>query len=127
VQDGRFTTWIDIATQLPGRCARQCRDRWANYLCPGNKNAAWTASEDELLVEKVTEMGSHWSVIAKSFDGRSENNVKNRWYTHLRPKLAPQENSPPPNGKRLRFPSITSLSPDLFFTPVFSPDELSQA
>jgi hypothetical protein len=126
VREARFTTWIDIASQLPGRSGRQCRDRWANYLCPGNKNDAWTAAEDDLLMQKFNEMGSRWSVISKFFDGRSENNVKNRWYTHLRPKAAPTPfvvESPPVNAKRLRFPSITSLSPDLLFPPLGSPDD----
>ncbi|KAK8885480.1 hypothetical protein M9Y10_040929 [Tritrichomonas musculus] len=81
-----FTTWIDVAAQIPGRSARQCRDRWANYLSPNNKNGPWSRGEDEILAEKHREYGSQWTVIAKFFDGRSENNVKNRWYTHLKHK-----------------------------------------
>jgi hypothetical protein len=130
MQDLPFTRWIDIASQLPGRSARQCRDRWMNYLSPANKNEAWTTAEDDLLLEKVNELGSRWSLISKYFNGRSENNVKNRWYTHLRPKPAPGtvvDESPPVNGKRFWFPSITSLSPDLPLTPVLSPDEFFQA
>ena len=29
-----FETWIAVAEQLPGMTARQCRDRWVNYLSP---------------------------------------------------------------------------------------------
>ena len=79
-----FTSWINVAAQMPGRTARQCRDRWSNYLSPENKNLPWTAEEDALLIEKFRTMGPQWTNIAKCFDGRSENNVKNRWYTHLR-------------------------------------------
>ena len=85
-----FTTWIAVAAQIPGRSARQCRDRWANYLSPENKNGPWLPEEDKLLTEKYREMGPQWTMIAKFFDGRSENNVKNRWYTHLRNKYAPK-------------------------------------
>lgn len=79
-----FTTWIAVASHFTGRSARQCRDRWTNYLAPENKNGPWTREEDELLSEKYVELGPQWTVIAKFFDGRSENNVKNRWYTHLK-------------------------------------------
>ena len=82
-----FTTWIAVAAQIPGRSARQCRDRWANYLSPENKNGPWSVEEDKLLAKKFQEIGPQWTVIAKFFDGRSENNVKNRWYTHLKNRV----------------------------------------
>jgi hypothetical protein len=128
VQDRRFSNWIDVASQIPGRTARQCRDRWANYLCPVNKNAAWTRDEDELLVAKFAEIGPRWTVIAKFFDGRSENNVKNRWYTHLRPKLgasSPADPGPAPE-KRQPLPSITTLMPELMIDSMLSPEDLAQ-
>ena len=94
-----FTTWIAVAAQIPGRSARQCRDRWANYLSPENKNGPWTQDEDRLLTEKFLELGPQWTSIAKFFDGRSENNVKNRWYTHLRGKCQFSSKSPEPRSK----------------------------
>lgn len=90
----QFTTWIAVAAQIPGRTARQCRDRWANYLSPNNKNGPWMAAEDKMLIEKYKEFGPQWTTIAKFFDGRSENNVKNRWYTHLRNKFGNQVKNP---------------------------------
>jgi hypothetical protein len=130
VQDQRLTTWIEIATRIPGRTARQCRDRWANYLCPQNKNAAWTAAEDDLLVSRFLEIGPHWSAIAKFFDGRSENNVKNRWYTHLRQKLNPgpigEPTGAPTPVRRQLFPSITALVPELMLSSILSPQDLNQ-
>lgn len=81
-----FSSWVAVAAQMPGRTARQCRDRWVNYLNPENKNGTWTEREDQRLVELVRQLGPQWSAISKKFDGRSENNVKNRWYTHLRRK-----------------------------------------
>jgi hypothetical protein len=107
-------TWIDIAKRMPGRAPRQCRDRWVNYLCPQNKNGTWTDSEDALLVDKVQELGTAWSRISKFFDGRSENNVKNRWYTRLRPKDAAIIVEPKPTSKRQRFPSIASMTSSVF-------------
>lgn len=82
-----FETWIAVAEQLPGRTARQCRDRWVNYLSPSNKNGPWSHEEDQLLAEKYIEHGPQWTTIAKFFDGRSENNVKNRWYTYVKARF----------------------------------------
>ena len=82
-----FQTWIHVAEKLPGRTARQCRDRWVNYLSPSNKNGPWSPEEDQLLAEKYIEHGPQWTTIAKFFDGRSENNVKNRWYTYVKQRF----------------------------------------
>lgn len=67
---------------------------------PSEQNPSWTDAEDELLKAKVREIGRSWTAIAKVFDGKSENNVKNMW--HLRAKEE--------RLKTEKFPSITSLS-----------------
>ncbi|CAN0034213.1 unnamed protein product, partial [Ectocarpus sp. 8 AP-2014] len=38
-----------IALSLPGRSARQCRDRWFNYLDPNLKTTPWSTQEFRLL------------------------------------------------------------------------------
>jgi hypothetical protein len=70
-------------------------------------------------------------MISKLFDGRSENNVKNRWYTHLQGRVssvdvgeAPVLSSP---VQRRLLPSITTLSPDLLLSATFSPQDTLQA
>jgi hypothetical protein len=80
--------------------------------------------EDMLLSAKVREFGPHWVTIAKFFDGRSENNVKNRWYTRVkgmadrsssRPTASDQSGSessddlPVVRPGRILFPPIASL------------------
>jgi hypothetical protein len=107
-----FASWVDVARHIPGRSARQCRDRWSNYLCPANKNGPWLRSEDLLLIQKVAEIGSRWTQIARFFDGRSENNVKNRWYTHVKAQTetsADQSSSNLPHHARTPFPPISML------------------
>lgn len=84
MMSGPFEPWDAIARRLPGRTARQCRERWANYLCPAIRSDPWTHEEDRLLVEKINEVSFSWSAIAHSFNGRSDNDIKNRWYSHLR-------------------------------------------
>ena len=83
--------WNTIAKALPGRTSRQCRDRFMNYLNGSLVNGPWTTQEDDLLIQKYNECGPQWTVIKRYFMGRSSNNVKNRWYTHLSKKVQPSQ------------------------------------
>jgi hypothetical protein len=71
--------WNAIAHQMPGRTARQCRDRWKGYLSPHLTNDEWSAAEDQLLMEQWSHLGPRWSLIAGVLKGRSEVAIKNRW------------------------------------------------
>jgi hypothetical protein len=77
------TDWALIATQIPNRTPRQCRERFHNYISPTLNNGPWTAAEEVLLDAKVREMGPRWAEIARSFHGRSDVNVKNHWTAML--------------------------------------------
>ncbi|OHS99485.1 Myb-like DNA-binding domain containing protein [Tritrichomonas foetus] len=71
--------WRSIAQYMPGRTARQCRDRYSNYLTPEFYNEVWTKEDDLLLYQKYLEYGSQWSKIVQFFPGKNANNIKNRW------------------------------------------------
>jgi hypothetical protein len=75
--------WDLIAAQMMGRTPRQCRERWNSYLMPSLRNGPWDAEEDTQLVHLVRQFGNKWVAISKFFYGRSDSNVKNRWYTHF--------------------------------------------
>jgi hypothetical protein len=82
----RFGTsdWKRIAFHMGTRNARQCRERWNNYLDPELRHLEWTPEEDALLREKVSEYGSRWHTMAQSFDNRSPLSLRNRWHKMAR-------------------------------------------
>lgn len=41
--------WSSVASMLPGRLGKQCRERWFNHLDPSVKKSEWTSREDEVL------------------------------------------------------------------------------
>lgn len=75
--------WLKISELMPGRSAKQCRDRYVNYLLEPQKNEPWKDEEDEIIYSLFTIIGPKWTEISKHIPGRSGNNVKNRWYKHL--------------------------------------------
>ncbi|EAY17668.1 Myb-like DNA-binding domain containing protein [Trichomonas vaginalis G3] len=71
--------WEIIALEMKSRTARQCRDRWCNYLDPTLNNTPFTADEDALLLDLYVEYGAKWCKIAQHFNGRSTNNLRNHY------------------------------------------------
>lgn len=70
--------WMKVACMLPGRNARQCRERYNSYLDPTLRNDPWTSEEDALLEQKHNELGAKWNKIAKFFVNRGNNALRNR-------------------------------------------------
>lgn len=75
--------WAKISDLMPGRSAKQCRDRYCNYLSAPHSNYPWTPEEDEVLLSLLPLVGPKWVEISRHIPGRSGNNTKNRWYKHL--------------------------------------------
>lgn len=75
--------WTKLASMLPGRIGKQCRERWKNHLDPANAKTSWTEEEDMQLIELHKMYGNHWAKIASYMIGRSDNSIKNRWNSTL--------------------------------------------
>ncbi|KAA8530240.1 hypothetical protein F0562_004949 [Nyssa sinensis] len=69
------------------RCGKSCRLRWMNYLSPSVKRGNFTEDEEDLIIRLHNLLGNRWSLIAKRVPGRTDNQVKNYWNTHLSKKL----------------------------------------
>lgn len=79
--------WESISERIPGRSAKQIRDRYINYLKEGLKTEPWTNEEDEILIEMFKNIGPKWSKMMSSLPGRSSNDIKNRWHKRLFKKI----------------------------------------
>ncbi|KAK9164516.1 hypothetical protein Syun_005418 [Stephania yunnanensis] len=98
------------------RCGKSCRLRWINYLRPDLKRGNFTEDEDELIIKLHSLLGNKWSLIAGRLPGRTDNEIKNYWNTHIRRKLmsrgidpathrAINESNNVPNVKTISFSS----------------------
>ncbi|XP_028779583.1 transcription factor WER-like [Neltuma alba] len=73
------------------RCRKSCRLRWINYLKPDIKRGNFTEDEADMIMRFHRLLGNRWSLIAARFPGRTSNDVKNYWNTHIRKKLRRSE------------------------------------
>ncbi|PHT93006.1 Transcription factor MYB39 [Capsicum annuum] len=69
------------------RCGKSCRLRWTNYLRPDIKRGAFSNEEEETIINLHSLLGNKWSRIAARLPGRTDNEIKNLWNTHLKKKL----------------------------------------
>ncbi|KAF5774909.1 putative transcription factor MYB-HB-like family [Helianthus annuus] len=69
------------------RCGKSCRLRWTNYLRPDLKRGLLNEYEEQLVIDLHARLGNRWSKIAANMPGRTDNEIKNHWNTHIKKKL----------------------------------------
>ncbi|CAM8895383.1 unnamed protein product [Rhodiola kirilowii] len=79
--------WKSIATKAGlNRCGKSCRLRWMNYLRPNIKRGNISAQEEDLILRLHKLLGNRWSLISGRLPGRTDNEIKNYWNSHLSKK-----------------------------------------
>ncbi|KAK9137975.1 hypothetical protein Sjap_008569 [Stephania japonica] len=75
------------------RCGKSCRLRWTNYLRPDIKRGNFSKEEEETIIKLHDLIGNRWSAIAAKLPGRTDNEIKNVWHTHLKKRLKHNNNN----------------------------------
>jgi len=76
--------WGEVAIFIPGRSAKQCRERWCYNLDPNIDKGSWSPDEDAKLMKAQMSIGNKWAQIASMLPGRTENAVKTRFKSIIR-------------------------------------------
>ncbi|CAL0316485.1 unnamed protein product [Lupinus luteus] len=69
------------------RCGKSCRLRWINYLRGNLKRGNISSEEEDTIVKLHASFGNSWSLIATHLPGRTDNEIKNYWNSHLSRKI----------------------------------------
>jgi hypothetical protein len=79
VQAFGTNSWNTVASHVPSRTGKQCRERWIGQLSPLVSKDVWMPEEDAILLQHHAQIGNHWTSIALQLPGRTALQVKNRW------------------------------------------------
>ncbi|KAG8385634.1 hypothetical protein BUALT_Bualt03G0065500 [Buddleja alternifolia] len=100
------------------RCGKSCRLRWTNYLRPDIKRGRFSFEEEETIIQLHSILGNKWSAIAARLPGRTDNEIKNYWNTHIRKRLLRMGIDPVTHSPRLDLLDLsTILNSSLYSNP----------
>ncbi|KAL4602083.1 hypothetical protein ACB092_10G026800 [Castanea dentata] len=104
-------SWRSLPKQAGlNRCGKSCRLRWTNYLRPDIKRGRFSEDEERKIISLHSVLGNKWSRIATQLPGRTDNEIKNYWNTHLRKKLLQMGIDPTTHKPRTDLNHLMNLS-----------------
>uniref|UniRef100_A0ACD5ZKX0 Uncharacterized protein n=1 Tax=Avena sativa TaxID=4498 RepID=A0ACD5ZKX0_AVESA len=107
------------------RCGKSCCLRWINYLRPDVKRGNFTGEEEDAIIQLHSMLGNRWSMIAARLPGRTDNEIKNVWNTHLKKRLESSKPSAQPGApkRKAKKPMAVATPEGWTSFPVSSPEE----
>lgn len=82
--------WEIIASKMkerfPGqtRLVADCRERWDSYLDPAILKQVWSDKEELEMLLAHKKFGNRWTEVATELKGKTNNNIKNKFYCIFR-------------------------------------------
>lgn len=91
----KLQTWVEVASQLPGKNPKQCSYRYKK-LSSTLEKTSWIREDDLKLLELVDYFGERFDIIKTYFDSKTENDIRARYFKKINPKyvgFTPEEDS----------------------------------
>ena len=89
--EGQEVDWNRVSQQMQQqgfkKSARQVRERWTNHLDPRLERNSLDSAEKLQLLDYQAKFGNSWKAISSKFRGRSDNGIKNQFFSLIRKSL----------------------------------------
>ena len=92
VEENGPTKWCECAKTIPGRNAKQCNQHWNICLKPNLTVGHWTSEEIFLIMLFYKKYNGSWKKMIPIFNSRSENSIKNIFFSQLRKNVKSYKN-----------------------------------
>ena len=76
--------WARCAETIKGRNGKQCREHWNNSLNYNILKGQWSTEEDLFIMVFYDKLDKSWKKMIPLFKSRTENAIKNRFFSQLR-------------------------------------------
>eukprot|EP00253_Pinus_taeda_P009111 PITA_09111 len=113
-------SWTYVAKQAGlQRCGKSCRLRWINYLRPDIKRGGFSRQEEQLIIYLQSIQGNRWAQIASRLPGRTDNEIKNYWNTHIKKHKRKLKQCPSSNNTKSNILPRRTDTNTVTRTPIF--------